>query len=322
MIDSRTFEQRVAPGVRVGYEAERVLHQVKSSAHEKLVMANAHFGRMMMIDGVVQLSAADEFIDREMMSHVPMLAHGAVERVLIVGGGDCGLAEEVLKHSGVRTLVQIEIDPQVVKLSQTYFSHINRPVFRDPRFVLRIGDGAEFVAATDERFDLILVDAADPEGGGLPLFTEAFYRNARGCLAPGGVLIAKIGVPFLQPLHFVSCLTRLSRLFPHVAPYLVPVPHVFGGPVAFAWASSVSSPNGPGLQVLRERYEAAAIDTRYYTPEIHEAAFVLPRFIRTAVDRAIRPDDAIEIERTTPRLRVDMPKSVRTTCYEEVERPI
>src|SRR5689334_15325158 len=98
----RFFDEQVAPGVCVAFEADRLLHEIKSSQHQKLIIENPHFGRMMVVDGVVQLSSADEFIYHEMMSHVPVLGHGRAERVLIIGGGDCGLAEEILKHESVR----------------------------------------------------------------------------------------------------------------------------------------------------------------------------------------------------------------------------
>jgi spermidine synthase len=290
-----SFDERVAPGVRVAFDADRVLYQAKSAAHEKIVIENAQFGRVMMIDGIVQLSSADEFIYHEMMSHVPLLAHGRVERVLIVGGGDCGLAEEVLKHHSVRSVIQVEIDPQVVKLGRAYFSGMNAAVFRDRRFQLRIADGAKFVASTNERFDLILIDSTDPGEGSLPLFTETFYRHARGCLRAGGVIVAQIGVPFLQPLQFAASLRRMSRLFPIVSCYLVPVPCIFGGPLAFGWASSALRPDAVSSDELVARLAGANIETRYYTPELHRAAFALPRYLQEVVDSVTRPEQLAEV---------------------------
>jgi spermidine synthase len=291
MSTQRSFQENVAPGVHVTFEAERLLYQVKSAAHEKLVIENAQFGRMMMIDGTVHLSSADAFIYHEMMCHVPLLAHGQVERVLIVGGGSGGLAAEVLKHRGIRRLVQVESDPQLVRLAGAYFGGMNAAVFGDTRFRLHNDDGAGFVATTDERFDLILVDSADSGGVSPPLLTEAFYRNARGCLKPGGLLVARLGAPFLQALAFPIAMKRLATVFPKVSCYLVPVPSFFGGPLALGWASNVLSSESPEFDVLTERYMAARIDTRYYTPEVHRAAFALPRYLKNAVVAATRPHE-------------------------------
>ena len=286
-----SFTQRVAPGVRITFEAERLRYQVRSSAHEKLVIDNAHFGRMMMIDGIVQLSSADAFIYHEMMSHVPLLSQGRVERVLILGGGDCGLAAELLKHRSVRMVVQVEADPQLVKLGRTYFPEINASVFHDRRFRLSIEEGVGFVASTDERFDLILVSSA-----GLRASAESFYRNVRGCLRPGGLVIAMLGVPLIQVQGFQASLERLGSVFPLVSSYLVPIPCVLGGPVAVGWASNVLSPESPGLDTLSARFSASRIKTRYYTPELHRASFALPRCIRDVVDAATRPHERCEAQ--------------------------
>jgi spermidine synthase len=283
-------EQRVAPGVRVTFEADRVLERARVAGQEALVIDNAYFGRMLMIDDAVASSSADEFIYHEMLSHVPVLAHGQVESVLIVGGRDCGLAEEVLKHRGIRTLVQVDADPSIVTLARSYFAGINASVFRDDRFQLRDVDGAGFVASTDERFDLILVDSADPGGTSPSPLTEDFFRGARGCLKPGGLVVARLAIPFLQPLAFSSAMSRLSAVFPVASAYLVPVPSVLGGPVAIGWASNVLDPDQPGSDVLAARFASAGIETFYYTAEIHRASFALPRYIKHAVSAAAKYD--------------------------------
>jgi spermidine synthase len=290
-----SFETRVAPGVRVAFAAERVLYQVKSAAHEKLVIQNPQFGRMMMIDGIVQLNSADQFIHQEMLSHVPLLTHGRVERVLILGGGGSALAEEVLKHGGVRRVLQVESDPHVVRITRTYFDGANVTADRDARFQIRIADAAKFVSATNERFDVILLDIRKPRGARGPMFGDSFYRSARGCLRSGGLLVAQLGVPFLQQASFAASIGRLAALFPIVSCYLVPVPSVFGGPLALGWASSTLSPHSIGADELATRFAAANIGTRYYTPEIHRAAFVLPRYVQEAVDTATRPEQLVEL---------------------------
>ncbi len=116
-----------------------------------------------------------------MMAHVPILAHGNAKEVLIVGGGDCGIAEEVLKHKSVERLTQVEIDASVVEFSKEHFPEFTKPVFGDKRFDLIIDDGMKYVAKTDRRFDVIIVDSTDPQGPGKVLFSRTFYAACRRC---------------------------------------------------------------------------------------------------------------------------------------------
>ena len=294
------FQQQVAPGVHVTYEADRIVDRARNGTHETLVIDNAHFRRLMMVDGALRSSSADEFIYHEMMSHVPLLAHGKAENVLIVGGADFGLAEEVLKHRGVRNLVQVDSDHQALKLARSYFTGINAPVFADGRFDLRIADGAKFLATTGERFDVILVDVPDSAGMAASPLTQDFFRSARGCLAPGGLLIARLIAPFLQPLAFSVAVKRLSAVFPVVASYLVPVPSTLGGPVAIGWASNALRPEEPAHDVLAARFADAFIGTHYYTPEVHRAAFVLPQYLKNTISAATRPDEEEKVVRSPP----------------------
>jgi spermidine synthase len=202
----------------------------------------------------------NDFIRHEMMAHVPMLAHGRVERVLILGGVGGGLAKEVRRHHGVEYVLQVQ--PEV-------------------------GGGPGFLATTNERFDLILMEGA---------FTERDFRDARGSLRAGGLVIARLGAPFLQPLEFSADIRNLSAVFSRVAAYLVPVPGEFGGPVAMGWGSNVSSPDDTVHAVLTARFAAAHIETRYYTPEVHRASFALPRFVDALVNAATCPRDEIAID--------------------------
>lgn len=285
------FEQPIAPGIHVTYEADRIVDRVRNGAGESLVIDNAHFGRLLMVDGALRSSSADEFIYHEMMSHLPLLAHGRAERVLIVGGADFGLAEEVLKHRGVRTLVQVEPDRLTSKLARAYLGGVNAPVFEDSRFELRAIEGAGFLATTDERFDVILVDMPEPGGMRVSGLTREFFRHARGCLAPGGLLITRLGVPFLEPLAFSAAMRHQAAAFPVVSAYLVPMPSTFGGPVAMGWASNSLSPDAPVLEVLAARFADAYLGTHYYTPELHRASFALPQYLRNAISAATRPDE-------------------------------
>jgi spermidine synthase len=235
---------------------------------------------MLMLDGATQVTTKDEFIYHEMMTHVPILAHGSASEVLIIGGGDCGIAEEVLKHKSVKRLTQVEIDASVVDFSKEHFAEFTRPVLTNKRFELVIDDGMKFVAETDRRFDVIIVDSTDPQGPGAVLFTRAFYAACKRCMAKGGVMVTQNGVPFLQPAELVSSVAHFRKLFADGGCYVASIPTYIGGHMAMGWATDNKRLRDTPLKTIAERYrKAGRFPTRYWTPEVHKAAFALPRFI-------------------------------------------
>ncbi|RMD64078.1 MAG: polyamine aminopropyltransferase [Alphaproteobacteria bacterium] len=280
------FEETLHDGMKLALRAETVLYDSQTDYQRIVIFENAQFGRVLMLDNVVQTTEGDEFIYHEMLTHLPILAHGAVRRVLIVGGGDGGMLEETLKHASVERVTMVEIDPGVIELSKTYLPGICGQAFDDPRLDLVIADGKDFVTRCQDRFDLVIVDSTDPIGPGEVLFTQAFYEACKGCLAPGGLLVTQNGVPFLQGDELAGTLRCLRPLFRDAGCYLATVPTYVGGPMAFGWASDDTALRETPIEVLRARYRAAGIETRYYTPEVHRAAFALPGYVARLIEEA------------------------------------
>ena len=274
-------------GIRMGYEVERVLYEMQTEHQHLVLFEHKWFGKMLMLDGCTQVTTRDEFIYHEMMTHVPIFAHGRARQVLVIGGGDCGIAEEVLKHRSVSRLTQVEIDASVVDFSKEHFPEFTGPVLSDPRFELIIDDGMKFVAGTDRRFDVIIVDSTDPQGPGAVLFTLDFYAACKRCMADGAVMVTQNGVPFLQPDELVSSVGHFAKLFADAGCYIAAIPTYVGGHMAMGWATSDPSLRRATVQTIAQRYQAAGrFATQYWTPEVHKAAFALPRFIAEAVERA------------------------------------
>lgn len=280
---SQWYSETLHPGIRFSFETDKVLFEDKTEHQHLVLLENQTFGKVLMLDGVTQVTTADEFIYHEMMSHVPILAHGEARDVLIVGGGDGGLAEEVLKHASVERLTQVEIDPAVVDFTKEHFAEMNAPIFDDPRFDLVIADGVDFVATTDKRFDVVIVDSTDPIGPGAVLFTREFYASVKRSLKPGGVLVTQNGVPFLQADELTTSIRHFSALYDDASAYVICVPTYIGGHMTLGWASDNAALRQVPTEILNERFEAADFDTRYYTPQVHSAAFALPRYIVDAV---------------------------------------
>jgi spermidine synthase len=273
------FEETVDPHLRLKLEILETLHEQGDGLQRMVLFRSPLFGRVLALDGAIQTTEGDEFIYHEMLAHVPVLAHGAARRVAIVGGGDGGMAEEVLKHRTVEHVTLVEIDPAVIDFSRTHLPAICGGAFDDPRLQVEIGDGAAFMAASRDAFDVIIVDSTDPEGPGEVLFSDGFYRACRDRLAPGGVLVTQAGVPFTQPDTLRRTHGAHRALFADASCFLAAVPSYSGGAMAFGWASDDLALRQAPLEVLTRRFGEAAIASRYYTPEVHRAAFALPPYV-------------------------------------------
>lgn len=273
------FDETLHPEFRQGLSMDRILYRDTSDLQDLVIFDNARFGRVMCLDGVVQTTEGDEFVYHEMMAHVPILAHGAARAVLIIGGGDGGMAREVLKHSN--TLVtMVEIDGAVVDFCKEHLPNHSAGAFDNPRLDLIIADGAKFVKETDRRFDVIIVDSTDPIGPGAVLFTAEFYADCKRCLTPGGVVVTQNGVPFVQPEEITNSYRRLGESFTDVHFYRAGVPTYQGGDMAFGWASDNAQLRQVSISELTHRYQDSRIETRYVTPELHAASFALPKTIQ------------------------------------------
>ncbi len=249
--------------------------------HQRLrVLENTKFGRVLTLDGVVQTTSSDEFIYHEMLAHVPILAHGSAKRVLIIGGGDGGMAREVLRHASVEHVTMVEIDAGVVDFSKKYLPSLSDGAFDDPRLDLVITDGAAFVKETERKFDVAIIDSTDPIGPGEVLFTDTFYDHVKSCLNDNGILVTQNGVPFMQGEELTGTMRAFKALFPDWSCYLTHVPTYAGGPMALGWGSKSAQARDVDLDTLTARYSDAGLNTRYYTPEVHKAAFALPGYVK------------------------------------------
>ena len=277
------YDETLYGDVAQRFRMGRVLYRDKTEHQDLVIFENPVLGRVMALDGVIQTTEGDEFIYHEMLTHVPILAHGRARRVAIVGGGDGGMLRRCLEHKAVERVTMVEIDRSVVDLSVAHLPSISAGAFDDPRANLVIADGCAFMKETDERFDVIIVDSTDPHGPGAVLFTQAFYGDCKARLTPGGVLVTQNGVPFFQPGELKDSHRRLGTLFRDASFFVAPVPSYYGGFMAFGWATDDESLRRQSADAIRPRFAAAGLKTRYYTPDIHAASFALPAFMLAAL---------------------------------------
>ena len=271
-------------GYQQRFEVSKVLFSEKTEFQDMVIFENPKFGRVLVLDGVIQTTEKDEFIYHEMMVHTPLLANGAAKRVLIIGGGDGGCLREALRHPGVEKVTMVEIDSTVVDLSREYLPMHSDGAFDDPRTDLVIADGLKYVAESDEKFDVIIVDSTDPIGPGEVLFTDAFYRDCKARLTDNGVMVTQNSVPFLQPDAFRPALNRLQAIFPCSTCFAISVPTYIGGHMTLGFSTMNPELVSVPVEDLRSRFAALQMKTRYYTPDLHLGAFALPRFILDLLD--------------------------------------
>jgi spermidine synthase len=280
---AETFYEDWQPSMR----ADKVLHEVKTDHQHLVIFENRTWGRVLILDGIFQLTTKDEFIYHEMMAHVPLMALDQPKKVLIIGGGDGGILREVLKHGSIKQATLVEIDQEVIDTSVKYFPGVGAAAFKDSRTNVVIDDGMAFVKGCGERFDAVIVDSSEPVGPSAVLHSRKFFAACRNLLADGGIFITQNGVPFHHPEHLAKTSEILAGMYRHVHPYVCTQPCYFGGEFALSWASDSDASLKTDVATLRRRQRSRKIETRYWTPELHGGAFALPQFIQDVVDKAV-----------------------------------
>jgi spermidine synthase len=261
---------------------KRELARVQSDFQDIMIFESHTHGRVMLLDGVVQITEGDEFVYQEMLTHVPLLAHGSASRVLIIGAGDGGVLKRVLQHRNVTRAVMVEIDGEVIRLCKEHLPDIAGDAWYDKRAEVIVGDGIDHVRrAADDSYDAIIVDSTDPIGVGEVLFTDEFYANCARILSAGGLVVNQCGVPFMQADELRDTSLRRGKFFPHVGAYVAAVPTYVGGYMTLGFAAKQPGLDSVAVETIRARAAAAGIlgGTQYWTPEGHVAAFHVPPYI-------------------------------------------
>jgi spermidine synthase len=279
--------ERLHQGYAQSMEITKVLADERSRFQHIRIFDTVANGRVMTLDDIVQITSRDESAYADMLTHLPMLEHGKVERVMIVGGGDLSIADEALKHKNVKEVVLVDIDDRVIALCKKHFGEINAKAFKDRRMVIEAADAFEYLGrkSSKNRFDLIIADRPDPVGPGKALFGETFYDRVKGALRKGGYATFQTGVPFYQPWEITEALQELSAFFPRSGLYLTVVPTYIGGFMALSWATKGGKPLGTpaGIAKAARAYKKAKLKCDYYNPAVHAAAFALPNWIKALV---------------------------------------
>ena len=278
------FDERLNAFSRYGYKLGECLHSEQSPFQHIEVFESQQFGRLFRLDGDYMTSERDEFFYHEAMIHPAAVAIGSPKSALVLGGGDGGSAEELLKYPCIERVVIAELDEAVVNISRHYFASIHRGALDDPRVELQIGDGVHYVQQSKESFDLVILDLTDPDTPAETLYTEAFFSAIRQKMTPQGAMVLHTGSPIFKPDAVARLHEALRRQFKKVAPMGLYIP-LYGSYWTIAVCSAQTDPRDCAMETVRHRLQTIGIsDLSYYNPEIHSALFALPNYLKKLLD--------------------------------------
>jgi spermidine synthase len=265
----------------------RKLEDIKTPFQHLEVFETPELGRMFRLDGCNMTSERDEFFYHEPIVHIGALAQLSPMRALIVGGGDGGSAEEVLKHPTIERVVIAELDPEVIRIARTYFQSVHRGALDDAKVEIRIGDAFAELRRTSETFDLVVMDLTDPAGPAEALYGRAFFREVNRVLEPAGVLALHIGSPYFHRERFVETTQRIAEVFPLVRHYFVHVP-LYGANWGMAFASRETDVACLGAAEIDDRLRNRGIaDLQYLNGDTLRAGFALPGYVRSMLTKKL-----------------------------------
>lgn len=262
--------------VAMTYKVKETLHTEKTKYQELAIVDTYEFGRMLLLDGIVQTTVRDEFVYHEMITHIPLFTCKNPKKVLVVGGGDGGTIREILKHKSVEKAVLCEIDNRVIELSKKYLPEISCGL-DDPRVEIFIGDGIKYVREHNNEFDAIIVDSTDPAGASEGLYSTDFYKSLYDSLTPEGVFTAHTETPVYLPQEVKRIFGDIKSVFPVTKLFMAAVPTYPGVYWSFTIGSKKYDPEKVNTDLIPD------FDTKYYHRDLHKACFVLPKYVKDLV---------------------------------------
>jgi spermidine synthase len=270
------FTEKQTKSFGITAKINKTLHTEQTEFQKLDMVETEEFGNMLILDGMVMTTQKDEFVYHEMVAHIPLFTHPNPENVLVVGGGDGGVIREVLKHPSVKKATLVEIDGKVIEYSKKYLPEIAGEL-ENPRVDVKVDDGFMHIAQSENVYDVIMVDSTEPVGPAVNLFTKGFYAGISKALKEDGIFVAQTDNPWFTPELITNVQSDVKEIFPIVKLYIANIPTYPSG----MWTFTLGSKKHDPLEVAEERFHE--IETKYYTKELHKAAFVLPKFVQDLI---------------------------------------
>lgn len=266
------FTEMQTKNLAISCRTKEIIHSEKTPFQKLAVIDTLEFGRMLVLDNVIQTTINDEFVYHEMIAHVPLNTHVNPLRALVIGGGDGGTVREIVKHPSIEKVVLCEIDEEVITTAKKHLPEISAALGH-PKVEIAVEDGIKHVKEKKGIYDVIIIDSTDPVGPAEGLFSAAFYRDIAVALKEDGLFAAQTESPFFNKDLIRRIFKDVSGIFPVARLFLANVPTYPGG----LWSFTIGSKKYDPLNI-----DPAGIKdfgTRYYSPGVHRAAFTLPPFV-------------------------------------------
>lgn len=261
----------------ISFKIKEKLHEEQSQFQEIVVYDTEGFGKLMVVDGFIMLTQRDNFLYHEMMSHPVLFTHHNPKNVAIIGGGDCGVLQQVLKHKTIEQVTQIDIDKRITDLAKIYFPELCTNN-NDPRAKLLFADGIEWIKKVENNsLDVIIVDSTDPIGPATGLFNKDFYHSCLLALKEDGILVHQSESPLFHQKLFLSMQEAMfAAEFTHVQPITFPQPCYVSG----YWSATMATRRIQDLTEFRSsESKYKNFTTKYYNNSIHAASLAIPEYL-------------------------------------------
>ncbi len=270
-------------GVRYGLQG-RVLVDEISPFQRITVIESNRYGKGLLLDGCWMTAEHQERHYHEALVHPALCSANKLERVLVIGGGDGGTARECLRHHEVQHLDMVEIDCRVVELSKQHLPSLGGHAWSDPRLHLYLEDGIAWTTnAAEASYDVVLIDGSDPSGPAEGLFNQAFFKQCRRILRPGGVFASQSESPEAFKQIHIDTVRLIREVFGHADPLYGSVPMYPSG----WWSWTFAAVDGPRYRnPLPARAAAISTSCEIWSPRWQQGAFeAIPAFIERELSK-------------------------------------
>lgn len=275
------FSEHHTDNVKLSLKVDQHLYSNENDLGRVDIFESQEYGKMLVVDGYIVFTERDEFIYDEMLAHIPMAVHKNAKRILVLGSGDGGVVDELVKYKTIEQIDLVEINDGVIEACREFFPEVAESL-NDPRVTIYTENALRFIRHIEQEYDIIIVDSAGFYGPGESLLTREFYGGCYKALREDGIMVNQHQSPFYDDdrIETQKAHKRIFNTFPISRVYQAHIPSYPSGYWLFGFASKKYHP----VNDLDAAYwNSLNIFTEYYTTNLHVGCFALPAYVERAL---------------------------------------